>query len=205
MIFDFEENEEEGSQHTLTFSRPTLQPAEQSAMPVRPRRQRPSGSSSLSSSFSGLRPASLPPPSNIRPPRSPHGSDSSIPSMMLPLPRVSMISKGRQYSRPDIGVTVVRHGDRADKEHAKDAEAGRLTPTNSPGNRGSWKSSDSKAWQTFVRRQGKSRQRDEKIPEEGENDDDNGSGVASGQRNRRSVTTEDEEHGNTQFSFHAQY
>ena len=97
----------------------------------------------------------------------------------------------------------MRHVERADKEYAKDAEAGRLTPTNSPGNRGSWKSSDSKAWQTFVRRQGKSRQRDGKIPEEGENNDDNGSGVVSGKWNRRDVITGGGERGNVQFSFHA--
>lgn len=84
MIFELEDLEGTTNPDSPDQERPTLQFIESSTAPVRRRKARVDG---LSQSFSGLRPLSLPVPSNMRPPRSQHGSDLSSPSMILSLPR----------------------------------------------------------------------------------------------------------------------
>jgi hypothetical protein len=76
MIFDFEDVDEGASDQSLSFSRQAL--VDQPPVVARSRKAKSRGQTNLSTSFSGLRPASLPPPSNIRPPRSQHGSDASF-------------------------------------------------------------------------------------------------------------------------------
>ncbi|RDB20100.1 hypothetical protein Hypma_012852 [Hypsizygus marmoreus] len=155
MIFDFEDTHGELTQETLNFSRPTLQLLEQPAAPVRVRRTRMQNAVGLPGSFSSLRPTSLPAPSHIRPPRSQHGSDLSSPSMMLSLPRQSILLKKEKSPvspTASSSTTVAQPVDKIDEsQNIQDAEILKLVAADTPSHRGAWKP-EGKAWQTFVRR-----------------------------------------------------
>ncbi|KAF8076721.1 hypothetical protein FPV67DRAFT_1618603 [Lyophyllum atratum] len=165
MIFDLEDLEEGDNQASPTALRPTLQLVEQPVAPARPRKNRPQNGDSLSTSFSGLRPNSLPAPSHIRPPRSQHGTDFSSPSMMLSLPKPSLPARTEvRVSSSAAGPS----GSQSQIEQSQDPEILRLLAADTPSHRGAWKP-DSKAWQTFVRRQPGAHETGG-IPEEGEDD-----------------------------------
>lgn len=150
MIFDLED---EGSERS--FSDKPMLPLLEAAPPpaLRPRVSR-SSSGGLPASLSALRPASLPAPSHIRPPRGQHGSDISYQSMRLPqAPAKSPKAEEAPLPPPD----------------SREAEILKLVAANTPSHRGAWKR-DSKAWQTFVRRQDEKLDNltDPLIPEEGD-------------------------------------
>jgi hypothetical protein len=160
MIFDLED---EGSERSFseTVSRPIL-PLLETAPTRAPRNRvsRPSINSGLPESLSALRPASLPVPSQMRPPRSQNGSDTSSQSMRI----------SQALSKPPSEKKVKTEVPEP-PEDPRETEILKLVAANTPSHRGAWKR-DSKAWQTFVRRQ------DEKldgltstlIPEEGDDD-----------------------------------
>ncbi|KAJ2930572.1 hypothetical protein H1R20_g6529, partial [Candolleomyces eurysporus] len=144
MIFDMEDTE--GGDKT---SSPQLAPA----LPFleQPTVQRPSRpkakpkTNGLSQSFAGLRPASLPNPSYIRP-RSQPGADSSH-AMRLSLPR------GGQNSLTGRGSKV--NGSKSPtgeekEEEGNDEELRRLVAADMPSHRGAW-STDGRIWQDFTR------------------------------------------------------
>jgi hypothetical protein len=152
MIFELEDLDQE---HNETLLNPSLPLIEQPVQPVRIRKHRQS--TELSGSFSTLRPASLPAPSHIRPPKSTHGADTSSPTIVLSLPR----PLGSQASASGSALL-----------NPRDAEILKLVAANTPSHRGVW-NPNSKAWQTFVRRQD-SRDHAENgyIAEEGEEEND---------------------------------
>ncbi|KAG6861852.1 hypothetical protein C0995_011149 [Termitomyces sp. Mi166 len=166
MIFPLEDLEgaDQGSP-----GKATLQLVEQPYIPVRPRRQRPQNPDNLSTSFSGLRPASLPVPSLVRPSR--NGPELSAPTLTLSLPRSSLPSQteapASYSSSGDTSTSQVESGD-GYRTPPPDPKILELLAANTPSHRGAWKPG-SKAWQTFVRRQS-GRHDSEVILEEGEDD-----------------------------------
>ncbi|KAG5639699.1 hypothetical protein H0H81_005882 [Sphagnurus paluster] len=167
MIFDLEDLEGD-NQGSPNLSKPTLQLVEQPTAPVRPRKPRPPNTDNLSSSFSGLRPTSLPAPSHVRPPRSQHGSDLSSSSMMISLSKPVLLSQKNDQASTENG---------DDSDHpTQDAEILKLVAANTPSHRGAWKPTG-KAWQNFTRRQSES-QETSAIPEEIEDDGTDASGFA---------------------------
>ncbi|KAF5388431.1 hypothetical protein D9615_000670 [Tricholomella constricta] len=180
MIFDLQDLEGD-NQGSPSQSRPTLQLVEQPAAPARPRKPRPQNVDTLSSSFSGLRPTSLPAPSHIRPPRSQHGSDLSSPSMMLSLPKPALplraesedssVAAGPSEPRPQ----AMENSDEPTNAPPQVEEVLKLIAADSPSHRGA--RTDSKAWQTFARRQSGNLET-VAIPEEGEDEGTDASGFA---------------------------
>ncbi|KAF8239024.1 hypothetical protein L208DRAFT_1239740 [Tricholoma matsutake] len=164
MIFELEDlDQEPESPVDMNSSLPLVEPV---AQPLRTRKHRQS--TELSGSFSNLRPASLPAPSHIRPPRGPHGADTSSPTIILSLPRPS----GSQVS--GSGTTSSAHA----AVNSRDVEILKLVAANTPSHRGAWKP-NSKAWQTFVRRQdNRDHSENRYIAEEGE-EEGNGAGSES--------------------------
>lgn len=140
MIFELEDLGEEGNESSVDFQQ-SLPLIEQPAPPVRPRKHPHRKSAELSDSFSSLRPASLPAPSHIRPPK-------SSPAIILSLPRPSSPPKG---TRSPVSPGS-QSRDKYDSINLRDAEILKLVAANAPSHRGAWKP-NSRAWQTFVRRQ----------------------------------------------------
>ncbi|KAG5648785.1 hypothetical protein DXG03_000134 [Asterophora parasitica] len=180
MIFELEDLEGE-NQASPSQSKQILQLVEQPTAPVRPRKPRTQNTDTLSTSFSGLRPTSLPTPSHIRPPRSQHGSDLSSPSMLLSLPKPALpLSPAREEPRPAAGPSGSQHQPAENANYlnkpVQDPEILKLVAADIPSHRGAWKP-EGKAWQTFVRRQpGNADARG--IPEEGEDEGTDSSGFA---------------------------
>ncbi|KAG6813430.1 hypothetical protein H0H92_011127 [Tricholoma furcatifolium] len=173
MIFPLEDLEDiEGE--SLDKTQPTLQLIEQPSAPVRPRRLRPQNTDNLSTSFSGLRPSSLPAPSHIRPSR--NGTDVFTPPIMMSLPKAAAPTP-MQASTSAGGDHSASSTESSDGQEIppQDPRILKLVAAETPSHRGAWKP-ESKAWQTFVRRQG-SHHEAEAIPEEGE---DGGETDASG-------------------------
>ncbi|KAH0587951.1 hypothetical protein J132_00320 [Termitomyces sp. J132] len=153
MIFVLEDLE---GAHQGSPGKATLQLVEQPALAVRPRRQRPQNMDNLSTSFSGLRPASLPAPSLVRPSRK--GPEPSATTLTLTLPRSSF---------PEAPASQVETSDTFSTP-SPDPKMLELLAANTPSHRGAW-NPESKAWQTFVKRQ-PGRYDSEAILEEGEDD-----------------------------------
>ena len=154
-----------------SWHRPVLTLLEPANAPIRaPRRRVPRTSSGggLPESFSSLRPASLPAPSNIRPPRN-QRTDSDPPSPRTSARSSPVIPKApapRKQQRRSVPVAQ----EDFDAFDEREAEILKLVAADTPSHRGAWKK-DSKAWQLFVRRQGGNTSYP-LIPEEGEEDDD---------------------------------
>jgi hypothetical protein len=147
MIFEFEELGEDGNESIVDVKQ-SLPLIEQPAPPVRLRKHPHRKSAELSDSFSTLRPTSLPAPSHIRPPKSPHGADTSSPAIMLSLPRPGSPPKGsRSPASP-----AYQPRDKYESINLRDVEILKLVAASTPSHRGAWKP-NSRAWQTFVRRQ----------------------------------------------------
>ncbi|KAG6891697.1 hypothetical protein C0992_010100 [Termitomyces sp. T32_za158] len=161
MIFVLEDLE---GAHQGSPGKATLHLVEQPFVPVRPRRQRPQNVDNLSASFSGLRPASLPIPSLVRPSR--NGPGLSTPPFTLSLPRASFPPQSVS-SVGDLANSQVESGDEFGAP-PPDPKMLELLAANTPSHRGAWKQ-ESKAWQTFVKRQ-PGRYDSEAILEEGEED-----------------------------------
>ncbi|KAF8897925.1 hypothetical protein BD779DRAFT_1782218 [Infundibulicybe gibba] len=162
MIFDLED---EGSDRSFT-SQAVLPLIEQPSLsrPARARKNNPQLANGLPESFSRLRPSSLPAPSHIRPPRGQHGTDSSTqPLLSFPKPPTGPKEAATQPEPVSLAQDHMTMDPR-------DAEILRLVAADTPSHRGAWKP-DSKAWQTFVRRQDiKGSAKSGNIPEEGEDD-----------------------------------
>ncbi|KAG6841831.1 hypothetical protein C0991_006238 [Blastosporella zonata] len=178
MIFELEDLEgiDEGAPGE---TKPILQLVEQPIAPVRPRKFRPQNMDNLSTSFSGLRPTSLPTPSHIRPSR--NGSDMPTPTMMLSLPRPSVTSTTQAQVSGSVGGSTSASNSQSEssdgyKTPPPDQKMLKLLAADTPSHRGAWKP-ESKAWQTFVRRQ-PGNQESDAIVEEGEDDDCDASGFA---------------------------
>lgn len=159
MVFVLEDLE---GAHQGSPGKATLQLVEQPFVPVRPRRQRPQNVDNLSTSFSGLRPASLPIPSLVRPSRNSLGLSTPT----LSLPRSSLPSQPAS-SVEDIPNSQMENSDEF-RAPAPDPKMLELLAANTPSHRGAWKQ-ESKAWQTFVKRRSE-RYDSEAILEEGEDD-----------------------------------
>ncbi|KDQ64300.1 hypothetical protein JAAARDRAFT_52267 [Jaapia argillacea MUCL 33604] len=150
MIFDLdEEGNGRQSSEADDATAATLPLNESLRSPVRPRaRSRKSDTRGLPASLSTLRPASLPAPSAVRPRSLP---DTDTQDIEIIEPR-SLQSNGdksdsvrpRQTAKP---VEPERNWDPREQEILK------LVAADIPSHRGAWKR-DSKAWSTFVRRQG---------------------------------------------------
>jgi len=187
MIFELEDLDQEANE-TPVDSKSSLPLVEQPAQPTRIRKRRLS--TELSGSFSSLRPASLPAPSHIRPPKSPHGADSSSPAIILSLPRHLSSPKEGQSPGSVPNSPTKQSGEKQGSANPRDVEILRLVAANMPSHRGAWKP-NSKAWQTFVRRQD-SRDHAENgyILEEGE-EENNGDGSGSAVVRDSSSSTND--------------
>ena len=155
MIFDLED---EGSERMVSASNPLLSLNEPSHIPLRLSRTRAAGVG-LPSSFSSLRPASLPTPGAAKPLRDlATAEDTSQPV------RTSQ-SHTRQTTSPDKASSKD-----PEPSDPREAEILKLVAADTPSHRGAWRK-DSKAWQLFVRRQGgKALQSGGLIPEETEDD-----------------------------------
>ena len=165
MIFELEDLEPgEGADKLDTARQNTLPLLEQAATrPARSKRLRPQTSTAIDT-FNSLRPSSLPTPSHIRPLRSQPGVDSSSQGMMLSLPRApAVISTSRTQASGSSSQKTANE---------LDAELLKLVAADTPSHRGAW-APDSRAWQTFTRRQDQKDDVDhEGIPEEGDNTED---------------------------------
>ncbi|KAG6910152.1 hypothetical protein DXG01_012911 [Tephrocybe rancida] len=178
MIFDLEDLE--GVEHgSPGKAMPTLQLVEQPTAPVRPRKARPQSVDTLSTSFSGLRPTSLPNPSHVRPSR--NGSDKPAPAMMLSLPKPPVPAQTQAQASSSAGGSTSASNSLSEssdgyKTPPPDPRILQLLAADTPSHRGAWKP-ESKAWQTFVRRQ-PGNQETGAIIEEGEDDGTDASGFA---------------------------
>ncbi|GLB34123.1 hypothetical protein LshimejAT787_0110070 [Lyophyllum shimeji] len=190
MIFDLEDLEEGDTQASPSSPRPTLQLVEQPVAPTRSRKSRPQNGDTLSTSFSGLRPTSLPAPSHIRPARGQHGTDLSSPSMVLSLPKPSLPLRTEALAS---SVPAGSSGSQSPIDESQDPELLKLLAADTPSHRGAWKP-DSKAWQTFVRRP-TGNHRTGAIPEEGEEDPivDTSGSVVPGMVARRPEVNDNQE------------
>ncbi|KAG6845443.1 hypothetical protein H0H87_009351 [Tephrocybe sp. NHM501043] len=172
MIFELEDLEgvDQGSPGK---TQPTLQLVEQPTAPTRPRKHRPQNVDNLSTSFSGLRPSSLPTPSHILPSR--NGSDVPTPATMLSLPKPSL-SLAPQTRVQASGASSQSESSDGYNTPPPDPKMLKLLAADTPSHRGAWKP-DSKAWQTFVRRQ-PGHHESGAIIEEGDDDGTDASGFA---------------------------
>lgn len=117
MVFALDDDAEGGEQPSgLKASLPLL---EQPAIPPRARRSKPQPAAGLPASFSALRPASLPAPSEVRPGRSP-SNDPYSNNIMLSLPR------------PSGPVSKATNGENREKEDTTDQETSEDTTDSSP-------------------------------------------------------------------------
>ncbi|EPQ59003.1 hypothetical protein GLOTRDRAFT_135997 [Gloeophyllum trabeum ATCC 11539] len=140
MIFDLDDDVD-GQTSDGTASLPLNEPVR---APARPRgRPRKSSDEGLPQSYSVLRPASLPAPSNVRP--VPDEERTASPRSLKDDAPVLEGRKARSRRTSDEG-----EGDSPLDPH--EAEILKLVAADTPSHRGAWKK-DSKAWQTFVRRQ----------------------------------------------------
>jgi len=125
----------------------------------------------LPGSFSNLRPASLPVPSRVLPPRAHHGVDSSSQSVRTP-------QVVPHHTRQSTRIEPEIQGG-PESLDPREAEILKLVAADTPSHRGAW-GRDSKAWQLFVRRHERAG-RSSAIPEEFEDNDDPAFGIRDGQ------------------------
>jgi hypothetical protein len=128
----------------------------------------------LPGSFSALQPASLPVTSHIRPPRSHQGVDSSSQAPRLAALPTPILRVKPRRTNPKVVEPSKQEAEEEQPLDPHEAEILKLVAANTPSHRGAWKR-DSKAWQTFFRRQGtKGHSNNAQITEEGEGSDEVG-------------------------------
>lgn len=150
MIFELDEPEGDGAEPSTSATAQTLPLLEQAAArPVRHRRAKSSSSVGLPSSFSSLRPLSLPGPSQIRPPRSPHGIDASSQNVMMSLPKQTTLDKQKRLLGGKHTLAQVPE----EELDPRDAVILRLVAADTPSHRGAWKP-DSEAWKSLTQPRG---------------------------------------------------
>ncbi|KAF8634801.1 hypothetical protein AX15_000713, partial [Amanita polypyramis BW_CC] len=150
MIFELEEPEVENSESSkepmMNGRRQTLPLLEQpAARPSRHRKVKSLSSAGLPSSLSSLRPLSLPTPSQIRPPRSPRGIDSSFQNVMMSLPKQSALDQQKRLLSSKHTLADVPE----EELDPRDAVILRLVAADAPSHRGAWRS-DSEAWKSLT-------------------------------------------------------
>lgn len=147
MMFPLEDlNEGEGSAQPANPSQNTLPLLDQqTSRPASRARNARLHNNAAQEAFSSLRPSSLPSPSHIRPMRSPPGVDSFSQSMILNLPRAGHSNHRSENQQP---ASSPSHRPVTENE----AAILKLLAADTPSHRGAW-TPESKAWQTFTRRQ----------------------------------------------------
>ncbi|KAF8204689.1 hypothetical protein BJ912DRAFT_840667 [Pholiota molesta] len=147
MIFPFEDlNDGEGPAQPANPSQNTLPLLDQqTSRPASRARNARLHNNAAQEAFSSLRPSSLPSPSHIRPMRSPPGVDSFSQSMILNLPRAGSSNLRSENQQPTSSPS---------QRPVTENEAAilKLLAADTPSHRGAW-TPESKAWQTFTRRQ----------------------------------------------------
>ncbi|KAI0346772.1 hypothetical protein BDW22DRAFT_1480515 [Trametopsis cervina] len=174
-VFDMEnENSEDRVEVPVEpsplLSQPEIPVSEPPQAPQAPRRnsRRTASWSGLPSSFSSLRPASLPLPSAVRPPRPPalEPVDERPRSQNIRESLMSPTVDG-EVKRRDIEVPQSQEEEEQVTD-PREAEILRLVAASTPSHRSAWKK-DSSSWKTFVARQkGQTHGRSLSIPEEDE-------------------------------------
>ncbi|KAI0089147.1 hypothetical protein BDY19DRAFT_993374 [Irpex rosettiformis] len=179
-VFDMENEDTEDEADVPTESSPApSQPETPVAEPVQSQHRHPrrhASWSGLPSSFSSLRPVSLPLPSAVRPPpRVINSEDRSRPQgtrEMVLSPADSEV-KWREIEEPR------RFKEEEEVMDPHEAEILKLVAASTPSHRSAWKK-DSSAWRTFVARQksqkSQKHQRSSSIPEEDEGSATDGPG-----------------------------
>lgn len=150
MIFELEELDGDGAESSTNAPAQTLPLLEQTAArPARHRKVKSLSSAGLPSSFSSLRPLSLPGPSQIRPPRSPHGIDTSSQNVMMSLPKQTTLDKQKRRLSGNHTLAQVPE----EELDPRDAVILRLVAADTPSHRGAWKP-DSEAWKSLTQPRG---------------------------------------------------
>ena len=168
MIFELEELDGDGAESSTNAPAQALPLLEQTAArPTRHRKVKSLSSAGLPSSFSSLRPLSLPGPSQIRPPRSPHGIDASSQNVMMSLPKQTILDKQKRRLSGNHTLAQVPE----EELDPRDAVILRLVAADTPSHRGAWKP-DSEAWKSLTQPRGSA-----DVSEDEEDDD----GLAVGQ------------------------
>lgn len=146
MIFELEEEEGEQGAESSSNGPPQILPLleQPPVRPVRHRKVKSLSNAGLPSSFSSLRPLSLPGPSQIRPPRSPHGIDASSSQMSLPK-QTTLDQQKRLLSAKHTNLTDVPE----EELDPRDAVILRLVAADTPSHRGAWRP-DSEAWKSLT-------------------------------------------------------
>jgi len=160
MIFDLDDDLNGQSSNgvlSLTLHEPARAP------PRSRGRQRNTSNEGLPQSYSSLRPASLPAPSNVRP-----AAEEAMDS-----PRSLKSDAPLQEQRQRKTRARERSEDDDRPLDPREEEILKLVAADTPSHRGAW-NKDSKAWQTFVRRQDKRSRvsKDTSITEEDEDEDE---------------------------------
>src|SRR6266550_3666660 len=148
MVFELEEPEGEDGAEPLANGPPQILPLleQPPARPVRHRKAKSLSNAGLPSSFSSLRPLSLPGPSQIRPPRSPHGIDASSQNVMMSLPKQTTLDQQKRFlSAKHTTLTDVPE----EELDPRDAVILRLVAADTPSHRGAWRP-DSEAWKSLT-------------------------------------------------------
>ncbi|KAF8638621.1 hypothetical protein AX17_002162 [Amanita inopinata Kibby_2008] len=163
MVFELEDLEGEMAEQP-SEPKVILPLLEQPALrPSRHRKAKSLTAAGLPSSLSSLRPLSLPSPSHIRPPRTPHGVDSSTQNVMFPLPGKSALDQQRRLTSKKHTLSEVPE----EELDPRDAVVLRLVAADTPSHHGGWRS-DSEAWKTFTRPGGVKGQDDTGVSEDEE-------------------------------------
>lgn len=150
MIFELEELDGDGAESSTNAPAQALPLLEQTAArPARHRKVKSLSSAGLPSSFSSLRPLSLPGPSQIRPPRSPHGIDASSQNVMMSLPKQTMLDKQKRLMSGKQTLAQVPE----EELDPRDAVILRLVAADTPSHRGAWRP-DSEAWKSLTQPRG---------------------------------------------------
>ncbi|KAF8345575.1 hypothetical protein F5887DRAFT_965708 [Amanita rubescens] len=166
MIFELEDTEgEEGAEPSSNGPPQILPLLEQPpARPVRHRKVKSLSNAGLPSSFSSLRPLSLPGPSQIRPPRSPHGIDASSQNVMMSLPKQTTLDQQKRLLSAKHTTLMDVPEEELDP---RDAVILRLVAADTPSHRGAWRP-DSEAWKSLTQPLGKGRGSTDVSEDEGE-------------------------------------
>lgn len=132
----------------------SVTPAEPIQAPIRPNRTRIVNTAGLPSSFSGLRPASLPVPSLLRARHTAREPLDERPRSVIVRESLLGAASDDPPKRHDVEEYRVERQEEEEEVDLREAEILRLVAASTPSHRSAWKR-NSKAWQLFVGRQEK--------------------------------------------------
>ncbi|KAJ3488808.1 hypothetical protein NLI96_g2599 [Meripilus lineatus] len=155
-IFDFENENGERREDVASPLSPheSVTPAEPIQAPIRPNRTRIVNTAGLPSSFSGLRPASLPVPSLLRARHTAREPLDERPRSVIVRESLLGAASDDPPKRHDVEEYRVERQEEEEEVDLREAEILRLVAASTPSHRSAWKR-NSKAWQLFVGRQEK--------------------------------------------------